>query len=148
MSGAMRIRKADDRREVEQEMGLMQVRAEMSVMEAHFDKVLQSEKHAHEQELLQLRELCEESAEQVDGIMQSLDEKEAEIDLKNAEIGLKNTEIEGLQGKVASLGCKAARLERLETNFSRAIYEALGLVEDVVPVAHSYNGFRGVVYAA
>jgi hypothetical protein len=72
-------------------------------------------------ELLRLQAVCEESADEVDAIMKMLDDKDAALEEKDIRIHDLQRDLEGLRGKVA-------RMDKLEGNFSRAVYEALGCV--------------------
>jgi len=97
---------------------------QLSDMQTYFEHALDAEKNAHELELRRLQTVCEETALEVDGIMGALDEKEAALEAKDSHVRMLLSEMQGLSAK-------ASRLERLETNFSRAVYAALGLVEHV-----------------
>ena len=103
------------------------------------------------------RQVCEESAQEVDGIMNALDEKDIALADKDAQIYSLQLALHGLGEKATRLeryraspppppplllACSLAKLpvcsrlshkvmSRLEATYSRAVYEALGLVEQV-----------------
>lgn len=68
--------------------------------------------------------MCEESADEVDAIMKALDDKDAALEEKEMCI-------HAMQRDLEEIRAKALRVDKLDGNFSRAVYQALGLVEHV-----------------